>query len=294
VREGRLRTRVQADRNRYLDYKNITKVIDVGKLIYVDDGILSFEVLALKDDKTIRVKTLNNGQISSRKGVNLPGTDVDLPALSEKDQADLKFGVKNKVDMVFASFIRRGDDIKHIRSVLGEEGKAIQIIAKIENQQGMNNFDEILRETDGVMVARGDLGIEIPAAKVFIAQKMMIAKCNMAGKPVIVATQMLESMTNNPRPTRAEVSDVANAVLDGADCVMLSGETAKGNYPGEAVSMMHETCLLAEVAIPYANVFDELRTSVRRPIETSESIAISAVGASMELNAGAIITLTTR
>ena len=286
--------RSEADTSRYLDYKNLAKMMKVGKLIYVDDGIQSFEVLKVVDGQTIRVKAVNNGQIASRKGVNLPGTDVDLPALSEKDQADLKFGVKNGVDMVFASFIRRGEDIKHIRQVLGDAGKDIQIIAKIENQQGMNNFDEILKETDGVMVARGDLGIEIPAAKVFIAQKMMIAKCNMAGKPVIVATQMLESMTNNPRPTRAEVSDVANAVLDGADCVMLSGETAKGNYPGEAVSMMHETCLLAEVAIPYANVFDEMRTSIQRPIETSESIAISAVGASMELNAGAIITLTTR
>lgn len=278
----------------YVDYKNITKVIGPGKLIYVDDGIQSFEVLSIVDDKTLRIRALNNGQIASRKGVNLPGTDVDLPALSDKDKADLQFGVKNGVDMVFASFIRRGEDIKDIRKVLGEAGKEIQIIAKIENQQGMNNFDEILAETDGVMVARGDLGIEIPAAKVFIAQKMMIAKCNMAGKPVICATQMLESMTNNPRPTRAEVSDVANAVLDGADCVMLSGETAKGSYPKEAVTMMHETCLLAEIAIPYANVFDELRTSVLRPIETAESIAISAVGASMELNAGAILVLTTR
>jgi len=278
----------------YVDYKNITKVIGPGKLIYVDDGIQSFEVLSIVDDKTLRIRALNNGQIASRKGVNLPGTDVDLPALSDKDKADLQFGVKNGVDMVFASFIRRGEDIKDIRKVLGEAGKEIQIIGKIENQQGMNNFDEILAETDGVMVARGDLGIEIPAAKVFIAQKMMIAKCNMAGKPVICATQMLESMTNNPRPTRAEVSDVANAVLDGADCVMLSGETAKGSYPKEAVTMMHETCLLAEIAIPYANVFDELRTSVLRPIETAESIAISAVGASMELNAGAILVLTTR
>lgn len=277
-----------------MDYKNITKVIDAGKLIYVDDGIQSFQVIKVVDDKTLRVKALNSGQISSKKGVNLPGTDVDLPALSKKDIADLQFGVKNGVDMVFASFIRTGNDIKHIRQVLGEEGKEIQIIAKIENQQGVNNFDDILKETDGVMVARGDLGIEIPAAKVFIAQKMMIAKCNMAGKPVICATQMLESMTFNPRPTRAEVSDVANAVLDGADCVMLSGETAKGNYPKEAVTMMHDTCLLAEVAIPYANVFDELRSTTSRPMETVESIAISAVGASMELNAGAILVLTTR
>lgn len=280
--------------NRYVDYKNITKVITAGKLIFVDDGVMSFKVLEVVDDKTLRVKCLNSGIISSKKGVNLPGTDVDLPALSEKDIQDLQFGVKNKVDMIFASFIRRGSDIKHIRNILGEEGKEIQIIAKVENQQGVNNFDEILEETDAVMVARGDLGIEIPAPKVFIAQKMMIAKCNIKGIPVICATQMLESMTYNPRPTRAEVSDVANAVLDGADCVMLSGETAKGNYPKEAVTMMHETCLLAEVAIPYVSVFDELRNLAPRPADTVESIAMAAVSASLELNAGAILVLTTR
>ena len=279
---------------RYVDYKNITKVIDKGRTIYVDDGVLSFEVLDVVDRKTLRVRCLNNGKISSKKGVNLPKTDVDLPALSEKDQNDLRFGVKNKVDMVFASFIRRGEDIKAIREVLGERGKEIQIIAKIENQQGVNNFDEILKETDGVMVARGDLGIEIPPSQVFTAQKMMIAKCNMAGKPVICATQMLESMTYNPRPTRAEVSDVGNAVTDGADCVMLSGETAKGNYPRESVLMMHDTCLAAEIAIPYVSHFDELRSLCPRPTGVTESCAISAVSSSIELGAGAILVLTTR
>lgn len=282
------------DKNMFVDYKNITKVIEAGRTIFVDDGILSFEVVKVIDDKTLRVRCMNNGKISSRKGVNLPKTDVDLPALSEKDKNDLRFGVKNKVDMVFASFIRRGSDITAIREVLGDGGKEIQIIAKIENQQGVNNFDEILKETDGVMVARGDLGIEIPPAQVFIAQKMMIAKCNRVGKPVICATQMLESMTNNPRPTRAEVSDVGNAVLDGADCVMLSGETAKGSYPKESVTIMHETCALAETAIPYVSLFNDMRAATRKPIDMLESVAMSAVSASLEINAGAILVLTTR
>jgi pyruvate kinase len=269
-------------------------VISKGKIIFVDDGVLSFEVLDIVDDANLKCRCKNNGKISSRKGVNLPKTDVDLPPLSEKDKADIRFGVKNKVDMIFASFIRTGSDIKAIRDVLGEDGKDIQIIAKIENQQGVNNFDEILRETDGVMVARGDLGIEIPPAQVFIAQKMMITKCNIAGKPAICATQMLESMTYNPRPTRAEVSDVGNAVLDGADCVMLSGETAKGNYPIEAVTIMHETCLLAEIAIPYVSQYDELRRLAPVPVATSETCAMAAVSASLEQNAGAIVVLTTR
>jgi pyruvate kinase len=279
--------------SRYVDYKNITKVIEPGRVIYVDDGVLAFDVLSIKDDKTVEVRARNNGFISSRKGVNLPNTDVDLPALSEKDKADLRFGVKNKVDMVFASFIRRAQDIKDIREVLGEEGKQIQIIAKIENRQGLNNFREILEETDGVMVARGDLGIEIPAAEVFAAQKKLIAMCNIAGKPVICATQMLESMIKNPRPTRAEISDVGNAITDGADCVMLSGETAKGNYPCEAVREMHEACLKAENSIPYVSHFEEMCTLVQRPVKPVESCAMAAVRASLDLAAGGIIVLST-
>ncbi|KAH7928522.1 pyruvate kinase [Leucogyrophana mollusca] len=291
------------DKILWLDYKNLTKVTAPGKLIFIDDGILSLLVLSV-DGTNVHVRALNNGTLSSRKGVNLPKTDVDLPALSEKDKKDLQFGVKNGVDMIFASFIRRGQDVKDIRQVLGPDGASIKIIVKIENEQGVENFDEILKETDGVMVARGDLGIEIPASQVFLAQKMMIAKCNIAGKPVIVATQMLEVIPvllrgylkfsqYNPRPTRAEVSDVANAVLDGSDCVMLSGETAKGNYPVESVLMMAETCLLAEAAICYPPLYDELRAIQPRPTETAETVAIAAVAAASEQNASAILVLST-
>ena len=281
------------DKKMYIDYKNIVKVIKPGKIIYVDDGVLSFRVLEIIDEQHIKVVSVNAGKISSHKGVNLPNTDVDLPALSEKDKADLVFGVKNRVHMVFASFIRTANDVREIRKVLGEEGKDIKIIVKIENQQGVNNFDEILRETDGVMVARGDLGIEIPAPQVFIVQKQLIAKCNLAGKPVICATQMLESMTYNPRPTRAEVSDVGNAIVDGADCVMLSGETAKGDYPIEAVSMMHNTTLIAEKTLPAYTQFSEIREATKKPCDVQETIAMSAVTATYEQDAKAIIVLST-
>ncbi|MBW0525791.1 hypothetical protein O181_065506 [Austropuccinia psidii MF-1] len=282
------------DKVMYVDYQNLPKIITVGKPIYVDDGILSFKVLSKDPGGTsINVEAINNGVLSSKKGVNLPGTDVDLPALSQKDKDDLRFGVKNGVDMIFASFIRRAQDVRDIRATLGPDGQNIKIIVKIENLQGCANFDEILAETDGVMVARGDLGIEIPASQVFMAQKMMIAKCNLAGKPCICATQMLESMTYNPRPTRAEVSDVANAVLDGADCVMLSGETAKGAYPELAVAMMAETCFLAESSLCYFPLFNELRSLQPKPTSTTETVAMAAVSASLEQNAGAIIVMST-
>jgi len=280
----------------FIDYKSLCTTVKPGMFIFISDGTLRLKVLECGSTEVV-CEAVNSAVIGDQKGVNLPGAKVDLPAVSEKDIDDLRFGVQQGIDVVFASFIREAAQVLEIRKILtaaGPEGKDVKIFSKIENQQGMkgqlfyetivnsfdiglDNFEEILKVTDGVMVARGDLGIEIAPAKVFVAQKKMIRLCNIYAKPVICATQMLESMVNNPRPSRAEVSDVGNAVVDGADCVMLSDETAKGDYPIESVEHMDHICVEAEGFLAYEKIWSDMRASTSRPMDNVDSVACAAV-----------------
>ncbi len=269
-------------------YAGFAKDLSAGNTILVDDGLIEMEVVSTTDTDVI-CKVLNNGALGENKGVNLPGVSVNLPALSEKDKGDLKFGCEQGVDFVAASFIRKASDVKEIREILDANGgESIQIISKIENQEGVDNFDEILELSDGIMVARGDLGVEIPAEEVIFAQKMMIEKCNRARKVVITATQMLDSMINNPRPTRAEAGDVANAIMDGTDAVMLSGETAKGKYPVEAVTIMAQIAKRTDAVLKA-----ELGSRLDSPrLRITEAVCKGAVDTAEKLAAPLIIVAT--
>jgi len=272
-------------------YQKLPTSVKPGTQIFVADGTLVLEVKSCGADHIV-TKVLNDFLLGQKKNMNLPGVKVDLPVLGDKDINDVQnFGIPHGVDFIAASFVQSAADVRFIREKLGPRGKGIQIISKIENEAGLLNFDEILTETDGIMVARGDLGMEIPPENVFLAQKMMIAKCNLAGKPVVTATQMLESMQENPRPTRAEAGDVANAVLDGTDCTMLSGESAQGKFPVESVDMMRRAIISAERAVDYGTLFNGIRsvTMDHGDISAAESVAGSAVKTAFDLKAKLII-----
>ncbi|MBA0632188.1 hypothetical protein Godav_000982 [Gossypium davidsonii] len=277
-----------------MSYKKLAQDLKPGSVILCSDGTITFTVLDCdKELGLVRCRCDNSAVLGERKNVNLPGVVVDLPTLTDKDKEDiLQWGVPNKVDMIALSFVRKGSDLVEVRKLLGKHGKNTLLMSKVENQEGVTNFDDILANSDAFMVARGDLGMEIPIEKIFLAQKLMILKANIQGKPVVTATQMLESMIKSPRPTRAEATDVANAVLDGTDCVMLSGETAAGAYPDLAVQTMARICTEAENFINYGDLFKRIMESAPMPMSPLESLASSVVRTAESIKASLILVLT--
>ena len=276
-----------------VSYPDLAKDVEPGSKILCADGSVTFTVLECDVAKgEVKCRLENSAKLGERKNMNLPGVVVNLPTITEKDRHDLlEWGVKNNVDFIAASFVRKGSDVEYIRSVLGDFANSVSIISKVENMEGLDNFDDIVAKSDGVMVARGDLGMEIRMEQIFLAQKRMIKRCNYAGKPVVTATQMLESMTGAPRPTRAEATDVANAILDGTDAVMLSGETAAGNYALDAVKCMASICREAEAYVDNVASYFQILEHQEIPMSISESMASSAVRTAQKSEAALIITL---
>ncbi len=272
-----------------VDYPRFPQVVRPGSSVLIDDGMIALKVLEVRENE-VECEVVSGGVLGARKGVNLPGVPLDLPALTEKDIADINFGIDHEVDYIAASFVRTASDVLAIRRLLEARDADIHIIAKIESEEGVKNIDEIIRVADGIMVARGDLGVELPPEEVPLVQKKIIEKCNRAGKPVVTATQMLESMVRNPRPTRAEASDVANAILDGTDAIMLSGETAAGKYPVEAVKMMARIAERTEKALDYPRLL-QARAEVA-PRTVTDAISHATCTTALDLGAGAIITVT--
>ncbi|AUS08228.1 pyruvate kinase [Laceyella sacchari] len=272
-----------------ISYAGLAADVHPGSIILIDDGLIGLRVESVEGTE-ITCTILNGGTLKSRKGVNVPGVKINLPGITEKDAADIRFGIEQKVDFIAASFVRKPQDVLEIREILEEHGADIQIISKIENQEGIDNLDGILEVSDGLMVARGDLGVEIPVEEVPVVQKEAIRKCNQLGKPVITATQMLDSMQRNPRPTRAEASDVANAILDGTDAIMLSGETAAGKYPVEAVSTMARIAVRTEATLRYEENFKQKMREIDYTI--TESLSQAVVHTAQMLNCAAVLTPT--
>ncbi|GKC82862.1 pyruvate kinase, cytosolic isozyme [Tanacetum coccineum] len=286
---------IQGDQNMIsMSYKNLANDLKPNSVILCSDGTISMTVLACdKERGLVKCRCENSAVLGERKNVNLPGVVVDLPTLTQKDKDDiLLWGVPNKIDIIAMSFVRKGSDVVEVRNLLGKHAKSIILMPKVENQEGVANFDDILAEADAFMVARGDLGMEIPIEKMFLAQKLMIHKCNIQGKPVVTATQMLESMIKCPRPTRAEATDVANAVIDGTDCVMLSGETAAGAHPELVVQTMARICIEAENVLDYKKVFKRAVETTPMPMCPLESLACTAVKTATTSKASMILVLT--
>ncbi len=272
-----------------ITYKNLPQDVAAGTHILIDDGLIDM-VVEQKTDTQIRCSILNGGTVSNHKGINVPGANLSMPYISEADKNDILFGIEMGYDYLAASFVRNKDDVLAVRELLNAHKSTMKIIAKIENMQGINNIDEILEAADGIMVARGDMGVEIPIEEVPILQKVIIKKAVAAGKHVITATQMLESMTKNPRPTRAEATDVANAIYDGTTAIMLSGESAAGLYPVETVKMMARIAKRAEKDINYRKRLEESRVDHKPDITTA--ISHATCEAAMALEAAAIVTVT--
>ncbi len=271
-----------------ITYEGIADDVKVGDRILIDDGLIELKINSIEDTE-IECEVRNGGEVSNHKGINIPMVKTSLPALTQKDIDDIKFGIENGVDFIAASFVRKAQDVLDIRKILEENGgEDIDIISKIENHEGVENIKEIIEVSDGVMIARGDLGVEIPPEEVPLIQKDLIKQCNDKGKPVITATQMLDSMIRNPRPTRAEVTDVANSILDGTDAVMLSGETAIGSYPMNAVKTMSRIAVKMEESINYKRMVRN--KSLVLGSTPTESVCFSASAGALNLGAAAILT----
>ncbi len=269
----------------YINYPTLLQDVKVGSRILIDDGLIELEVCAMGED-SVECTILNGGELGSKKGVNIPNIKSNLPALTEKDRNDILFAIEQDFDFIAASFVRNAAGVLAIREILDAHNSKIKIISKIENAEGVENLDEIIAVSDGLMVARGDLGVEIPAELVPLMQKTMIKKCNAAGKPVITATQMLDSMMRNPRPTRAEVTDIANAIYDGTDAIMLSGETAMGKYPIEAVTVMRKVANVTEADLDYTV---DVTKHPEFAKNTADAVSLSSVATANNIGAKAII-----